>query len=265
MTLPTVTDLLAGCGALSAAVLYAAAAASLRRRRDRWPSLRQGSFLTGAAGLLIAAVVRFPLGGFAGHIVQHLIVGMIAPVLLVLGRPVTLALRALAGNPRRLLLRLLHGRAIGWVMFPPAAALLEVGGLWVLYRTRLLVLTEHHWWLHAVVHLHMLTAGLLFTASICQLDPVRRRYSFLMRAGTLVAAGAAHSILAKSLYVTAPPLTHFPVRDTGMGSELMYYGGDLLETSLALVIALQWYADTGRALARERRRTRPVPETSAGH
>lgn len=247
-------ELLAATAAVIAVLLYGSATTALRRRGDHWPVPRQACFVLGGTSLVVAALVPLPVGEFSGHMVRHLIVGMSAPLLLVLGRPVTLALRTLPSAPRRELVYLLHSRLAGWLVFPPLAAVLDVGGLWVLYRTSLFAATEHHAWLHAATHLHVLAAGLLFIASICQLDPLRRRRSLPFRAAVLVAAGAAHGILAKSLYIAAPPLIQLPVADTELGAELMYYGGDVVQMALAAVIALQWYAGTGRELARRRRR-----------
>ncbi|MEQ4608419.1 cytochrome c oxidase assembly protein [Streptomyces cavourensis] len=129
------------------------------------------------------------------------------------------------------------------------AALLDVGGLWLLYRSGLFAAMQHHAWLHAVVHLHVLTAGLLFTFAVCQLDAVRRRWSLAVRGMTLLAAGAAHAVLAKSLYAAAPPGTTFASADLHTGAQLMYYGGDLVEAGLAVVLAASWYRATGRAWA----------------
>ncbi len=107
---------------------------------------------------------------------------------------------------------------------------------------------RHEPWLSAAVHAHVLAAGLLFTFSVCQLDPVRRRWSLAVRGVTLLAAGAAHAVLAKSLYATAPPGAAFTTADLHTGAQIMYYGGDLVEAALAVVLAASWYAATGRAL-----------------
>jgi putative membrane protein len=125
-----------------------------------------------------------------------------------------------------------------------------VGGLWILYRTRLFASTHDHPWLHGLVHLHVLMAGVVFSASICRLDPMRHRSSFTARGATLVVAGTAHGVLAKSLWVTPPP--GFSATDLHAGAELMYYGGDVAEIALAVVMAAQWYAAGGRALRRSR-------------
>ncbi|WP_395575826.1 cytochrome c oxidase assembly protein [Streptomyces sp. BK79] len=260
--------LVTAAAALLAAVVYGAAASRLRRRGDTWPRWRDASFTAGSAGLAWAAAGSMPGGAFTAHMAQHLVVGMAAPLLFVLARPLTLTLRALApGGARRGLLALAHSRPVGWLTFPPLGALLDVGGLWLLYRSGLFAAMHHHPWLHAMVHLHVLAAGLLFTFAVCQLDAVRRRWSLTVRGMTLLAAGAAHAVLAKSLYAAAPPGTTFAAADLHTGAQLMYYGGDLVEAGIAVVLAISWYRVTGRALAvrgRVQARRSWAPGTPAG-
>ncbi|SDU63153.1 cytochrome c oxidase assembly protein [Prauserella endophytica] len=194
---------------------------------------------------------------------QHLVVAMIAPLLLVLARPLTLAQRALPPqSARRVLLALAHSRPVTWLVFPPLAALLDIGGLWLLYRTPLLAATHHQPLIHAAVQVHVVLAGLLFTFAICQLDPLRHRWNLAWRGLTLLAAGAGHAILAKTLYVARPPATTYSAVDLHTGAQLMYYGGDLVEIALAAVLAVQWYLATGRAHARLQRRQRRPPLTA---
>lgn len=240
--------------ALQAAVLYLAAAVRLRRRGDVWPRWRDASFTAGSACLAWAAVGSPPGGPFTAHMVRHLTVGMTAPLLFVLARPLTLALRALPpGAARGGLLSLAHSRAAGRLLFPPLAALLDAGGLWLLYRTDLFARSQEVAWLNAVVHAHVLAAGLLFTFSVCLLDPVRRRYGLAVRGTTLLAAGAAHAVLAKGLCATGPPGAGVAPADLRTGAQVMYYGGDLAEAALAVVLAGTWYAAAGRAHGRRRR------------
>ncbi|PGH52125.1 cytochrome c oxidase assembly protein [Streptomyces sp. Ru87] len=253
--------LVTAAAALLAAVVYGAAASRLRRRGDAWPRRRDASFAAGSGSLAWVAVGSLPGGAFTAHMAQHLIVGMAAPLLFVLARPLTLALRALApGTARRLLVALAHSRPAGWLVFPPLAALLDIGGLWLLYRSGLFAATQHHAWLHAVVHLHVLAAGLLFTFAVCQVDAVRRRWSLTVRGMTLLAAGAAHAVLAKALYAAGPPGTEVAAADLHTGAQVMYYGGDLVEVGLAVVLAASWYRTTGRVRAvRDRARARRRP------
>jgi putative membrane protein len=256
--------LLAVVIAVIAGAAYLGGAARLRRRGDAWPRRRQYLFLAGTVGLVIAVAFPPPVAEFTAHMIQHLVIGMAAPLLLVLGRPVTLALRVPPpGRIRDRALAVLHARPTAVLVWPPLAALLDAGGLWLLYRTRLFAAVDDRPWLHAAVHVHVFAAGLIFTASVCQLDPVRRRYPFSLRAATLVAVAAAHAVLAKSLWLAAPPDTGFATADVHAGAELMYYGGDLIEVALAAVLATGWYAATGRALLRTRRRAGGPPVRTA--
>ncbi|MCG3044448.1 cytochrome c oxidase assembly protein [Streptomyces fenghuangensis] len=254
---PGPAALLAAAASLLAVVCYLLAAARLRRRGDAWPYARDLCFASGGAALAAAAVLTPPGGPFTAHMVRHLVVGMAAPLLLVLARPLTLALRALRpGRMRRALPAAAHSRPAAWLVFPPLAALLDVGGLWVLYRTPLWAASHDRPLLQAAVHFHVLAAGLLFTFAVCRLDPVRRRWGLPWRGAALLGAGAAHAVLAKSLYAAAPYGTAFAPADLRTGALLMYYGGDLVELALAVVLAVQWYAAGGRSLARARRRLR---------
>ncbi len=239
---------------LLAAVLYVVGATRLLSRGDVWPARRRLSFVSGCVVLGVAAVAPLPGAPFTAHMVRHLLLGMIAPVLLVVGRPGTLLLRAVSGTARRMLARAARSVPAAAAMLPPVAAAFDVGGLWLLYRTPLFAATQTRPWLATVLQLHVLTWGLLFTAAVCQLDPVPHRYGLGLRAGTLVAAGGAHSVLAKILWAAAPPHTWVQVGDLHLGAQVMYYGGDAIEIALAAVIAGQWYAAGGRELRRLRRR-----------
>ncbi|UNO38811.1 cytochrome c oxidase assembly protein [Streptomyces sp. MST-110588] len=253
---PGLFEVVLASAALTAVAGYLLAAARLRRRGDAWPRARDAAFTTGGTALAAAVTLTLPGGPFTAHMAQHLVVGMAAPLLLVLARPLTLLLRTVGPGPaRRGLLAVARSRSAAWLVFPPLAALLDVGGLWVLYRTPLLAATHHRPVLHALVHTHVLAAGLLFSFAVCRLDPLRHRWSTAWRGTTLLAAGAAHAVLAKTLYLTPPPGTAFGLTDLHTGAKLMYYGGDLVELALAAALAVQWYTSTGRAWARDRART----------
>ncbi|GAA0950708.1 cytochrome c oxidase assembly protein [Actinocorallia libanotica] len=240
-------------------VVYLAAANRLRRRRDAWPWPRDLSFAAGGVAVAAVTVAPLPGGEFTAHMLQHLVIGMAGPLLLILARPVTLLLRTLPpGRTRRVLLAVVQSRIAAVLVFPPVAALIGVGGLWLMYRTPLLAFAHGRPLLEALLHLRVFAAGMLFTTALCRLDPMRHRYSLALRAGTLVVASAAHSVLAKSLWAAPPPGLAFTAADLQAGARLMYYGGDLVEVGLALVIVLGWYAESGRALQRERRRSDAV-------
>jgi putative membrane protein len=250
-------DWAAAAIALIVVGLYLVASVRLRRRGDGWPRWRDACCAAAGAALVIAALMPLPGGDFTAHMVRHLITGMAAPLLLVLSRPLTLGLRALPpGAARRAVLAVAHSGAAAWLVFPPLAAAADVGGLWLLYRTRLFAVIHDRPGLQALVHVHVLVAGILFSAAVCQLDPVRRRHGLAVRASTLVAACAAHAVLARTLWAAPPPGTRFAPADLHSGAMVMYYGGDLIEVALAAVLALRWYALAGRVTYARRRPTR---------
>lgn len=207
-----------------------------------WPWWRTAFWLTGLAGVAVALVG--PLGeaartGFTAHMAGHLLLGMIGPLLLVLAAPVSLALRALPVAGARRLSRVLRGWPVRVVSHPVAAALLNAGGLWLLYTTGLFHLMHSSVWIHALVHGHVLVAGVVFTASIISPDPLAHRASLRVRAGVLVVFIAAHSILGKWLY--AHPPHGVDAGDAQVGAQLMYYGGDVIDVLLLVLLFLGWY------------------------
>ncbi|MFF5255421.1 cytochrome c oxidase assembly protein [Streptomyces leeuwenhoekii] len=245
--------------ALLACAAYTAAAARLRRRGDAWPWWRQACCWL--AGTVFVAGAALPwqtwLPPFTGHMAAHLAAGMVAPLPAVLARPVTLALRALPVPGRRALLAVLHSRPAAVLAFPPVAAALDIGGLWLLYRAPVPPQWHHSPWLYV----HLFAAGWLFTFAVLAVDPLRHRTGLALRAGTLLAAAAAHAVLAKTLWAAGPPGTGYAPADLHRAAPLMYYGGDAVEIALAVVLACQWYRAQGRALAR---RSRPARRHGPG-
>ncbi|MFF1306330.1 cytochrome c oxidase assembly protein [Streptomyces sp. NPDC058307] len=254
---PGPAELVVSAAVLLATVGYLTAAGRLRRRGDSWPLARDVSFAAGGLGT-VWALLGEPWGGpFTQHVVRHLVVGMAAPLLFVAAHPLTLALRALSpGAVRRRLVAFAHSGAVGLLLFPPLAAVLDVGGVWLLYRTELFAATAHRPLLHSAVQVHMAAAGVLFTFAVCGLDPMRRRWSLAVRGATVLAAGTAHAVLARTLYSRPPPGTAFTTADLHIGARWMYYGGDLVEAGLAVLMGVAWYAGAWRARARRLRRGR---------
>lgn len=233
-----------GGGLLLFLVLYAVAVRAGRRRGRTWSDLRT---LSAAAGAVAGVVAVGPLGvlghhDFMAHMGGHLLLGMLAPLLLVLSAPVTVALRGLPVGAARRLSRVLSTPYVRVVSHPVVAGLLNIGGLWLLYTTPL------HAWMHAsavghlVVHLHVLLAGWVFTAAVLQVDPAPHPHGHPLRAGVLVAFLALHAILSKHIY--AHPPAGVGTAEAQAWAQLMYYGGDWIDLVLIAVFCLDWYRRT---------------------
>lgn len=230
--------LLLALPALAALALALGAVAGERRRDRPWPPRR---LLLLVAGVLV--VVASGVGPFVqwahvdprGAVASHLVLGMLAPLLLVLSAPVTLALRALDVVPARRLSRLLRSRPMRAVAHPVPALLLSTGSLWLVHAAGLMEAAHADPLLHALLGLHFLLSGCLLTAALVGVDPSPHRAQFPLRLLVLFASIAAHSLLATVVYAEA-------VDEAGrQAALLLYYGGDLLEIALATVLCAQQF------------------------
>jgi putative membrane protein len=223
-------------------------AVPLAGRGRRWPWYRTASWLSGTAAVLVATVGPLEAAAdtsFVAHAVAHVLLGMLAPLLLVLGAPVTVALRALPVSAGRRLSRLLTGRPLRWLTEPAVALVLAVGGLWLLYLTPLYALSREHPGLHLLVHLHLVAAGYLLATALVGVDPAPHRRSPGHRSVVLVAAVAGHDILAKYLYGHPPEGVGSAAAQ--LGSMVMYYAGDAVEVATMVLLCARWSRRTVRS------------------
>jgi putative membrane protein len=243
-----------------AAVAYGWAVLRLTRRGDRWPPGRSLS-AAAAAAVLVAALLP-PLDDvmdFRVHVVQHLMLAMVAPLGLVLSAPVTLALRTLPRAGRRGLLAALHRPVAQALAFAPVVLLLDVGGMYAYYLTPLFAATHDHPVLHAVVHAHMVLAGCLLSWYLVGIDPAPARRSVRGRLVVLFIAAGSHDLLAKLLYARGLPAGGGTSEQVRAGAQIMFYGGDVIEIILAVLLLASWYARGGRLIAHQHRRTTSSP------
>lgn len=220
-------------------VAYAVAAA----RDPAWRVRRSTSFALGIALVVVAMappVVHWAHEDLRGHMVQHLLLGMYAPVALVLGAPILLLLRSLPAAAGRRVVRLLYTRPVRFLVHPVTAAFLDVGGMYVLYLTPLFAASLGDPAMHALVHVHFVVSGCLFTWAMIGPDPAPRRPGFRTRVVVLGLAMAAHAILAKLMYGYGFPRLPQGAGGVEAAAMLMYYGGDLAELAIAAALFAAW-------------------------
>jgi putative membrane protein len=265
---PLIADPLVASLLAVVAAAYMLAGARLAGRGTRWPFARTVAFLGGQ--LAIAVALASPLAvedeRFPIHVIQHLLLGMVAPLLLVLSAPVTLLLRALPRPYRQRAARLLHYPPLRRLSHPLVGAALSIGAMYALYLTPLYAATLRHPPLHLLMHAHFLLAGYLFSWAVVGLDPIPHRASLPTRAVVLVLALGAHGTLAKLLYADGASVAGLQaavvsVRDWRLGTQIMWYGGDVVDVALVFAFFLQWYIAGGRRLARARH-ARPAPSVT---
>lgn len=231
-------------------VAYLGAAYVQRRANRYWSGWRIVAFTAGT--LLLAIAISPPLVEWAhhdlrGHMVQHLLIGMLAPLGLVLAAPMTLLLRTLTVPSARRVTAALRSRPIHVLTHPVTALLLNIGGMYVLYATPLYAASFDAPVLHYLIYLHFFAAGYLFCwAILAGPDPAPRPPSMAFRLGVLFVAMASHATLGKLMYgYLWPPNTHHSVEEIRTAAQIMYYGGDFAEVLLAIALFAMWYRAGG--------------------
>ncbi|MCX6462619.1 MAG: cytochrome c oxidase assembly protein [Pseudonocardiales bacterium] len=269
-------DLLFGTAAIVLAVLYVVGVRRLRARGDTWPVGRTVGWLAGCAVLLFATssgVGRYGPAMFSVHMAEHMLLAMLVPILLVLGAPVTLALRALrpAGRdrppgPREWILAGVHSPAARLLSHPLVTLPLFVGSYYALYFSGLFpaALPEHG--AHLLMNLHFVLTGLLFFWPLIGVDPAPRRLPPVARLGVMLVSVPFHAFFGVALmsYSTviggefyralALPWVPDALEDQRLGGGLAWASGELPLLIVVAVLLVQWARHDERSARRDDRR-----------
>ncbi|MCL3819166.1 cytochrome c oxidase assembly protein [Aeromicrobium wangtongii] len=252
--------------------LYLRGVWAMHRRGDKWPVGRTISWLLG-----MVAVAWATFGGlgeyshvlFSAHMASHMLLSMVAPIFLVLGAPMTLALRTLPGprhpgdiSPRAMLLSFLHSRFSRFVTHPLFGPVLFVGSLYGLYFTGLFETLMSNHWGHAIMEIHFLAVGLLFYYVLIGIDPSPRALAPIARFGALLVTLPFHAFFAVALMSSNVvfALDYWKALDRPYRTDLLadqYLGGGMAwatgEVPLLLVmiaILFQWFRSDAREAKR---------------
>lgn len=269
-------DLIFGSGAIAAAVLYLFAVRRLRRRGDNWATGRVVAWVSGCAVVLVATssgIGRYAPAMFSVHMGSHMLLSMLAPILLVLGAPVTLALRALppAGRdappgPREWLLTAVHSPLARVLAHPVVALGLFVGSFYGLYFSGLFdtALTSH--WAHLAMNAHFLLVGTLFFWLIVGVDPAPRRWPPVGRLAMLfasipfhaffgIALMSSHTVIGEGFYrALALPWVPDLLADQRLGGGLAWASGEVPMLVVLVAVIVQWARLDERSARRADRR-----------
>jgi cytochrome c oxidase assembly factor CtaG len=262
---------LVGCVLLL--VLYGWGVLRLRLRGDRWPVGRTLAFTVGVLTVGVTMCTRlndYGMVQFSVHMVQHMILSMLSPILLLLGAPVTLALRALptAGRgrtgPRELLVKLLHSRYMRIVTHPAFTIPLFVASLYALYFTPLFDTLMGSKVGHIAMMVHFLAVGLLFFWPIMGVDPGPHRPGYVMRMLELFAGMPFHAFFGIALMMASEPMvTTFkhpaaslgldPLEDQTMAGGIAWAFSEIPSVIVLVALLFQWYTSEQRQARRSDR------------
>jgi cytochrome c oxidase assembly factor CtaG len=267
-------------GLLATAIAYLQARRRLVAGGVAWPARRTAYFLSGIGALalaLLSPVEAYDTVLFSVHVVQHMLLTMVAAPLLALGAPITLALRVARGSTRRRMVRVLHSPPLRVAGHPLVAWVLFTLTLYGLYFSPLFDLTLRQPLVHDLVHLHFIAVGLLFWWPLVGLDPSRWRLPHIARLLFVFLMVPFHAFLGVAIMnsgrVLAPALESFqrswgptPLADQQAGGAILWGAGDLIALTAVLGILISWasYEEKvvavreDRRLARERAAGRPA-------
>ena len=240
---------------------YVAGVVRLRSRGDSWPIHRTVFWV---AGMLLLFYVTN--GGvnvyerflFSQHMLAHMTLGMMIPVLLVPGAPITLALRAIAKRTdgsrgaREWIMLAVHSKPFAVLGNPLVAAGLFAGSLWLFYYTPLFrwATTDHigHQWMIV----HFLLTGYLFVQALIGVDPSPARPPYPIRLLILLATMAFHAFFGLAILSSTGLLLAdwygamgwdtglTALEDQRIGGGIAWSVGELPTVTLAIVVAIMW-------------------------
>lgn len=265
-------DLLFGTAAIVGAVVYLAGVYRLRRRGDAWPVGRTFAWLLGCAVLLFttsSGLGRYMPAMFSVHMIAHMLLSMLVPVLLVLGAPVTLALRALptAGRgsppgPREWLLAALHSRVSQFLTHPIVATVLFVAGFYGLYFGGIFDAAVSNHAAHILMNVHFLLSGYLFYWVVIGVDPTPRPVPHLVKIGMVFASLPLHAffgvvlmgmknVLGESFYRSLQLPWHTDLLgDQHLGGAIAWAAGEVPLVIVMLALLIQWRRSDQRTAKR---------------
>lgn len=251
-------------GILGAGSLYAA---GLIRVRRAGRAVERGAAMAFFAGLgvlvlaLMSPVDAYADVSFTVHMAQHLLLTLLAPPLLALGAPVTLALRAMSPPAARRLTRVMRGRVVAFLALPVVGWLLFVGVPYAIHFSPLFDAALRSRPIHALEHTLWITAALIYWWPIVGRDPTPHPMRYPTRLLSLFLAMPAMSFLAVAIYLAKAPLyatyaaLPAPWGPGALASQqdaavLMWLAGSLGMMAAMLIVAVAWKRDDE---ARQRR------------
>jgi cytochrome c oxidase assembly factor CtaG/putative copper export protein len=242
-----------------AVFFYLAGVWRLKKRGDSWPVLRTVLWVAGMALLFYitnGGVNLYEKYLFSAHMLAHMTLGMMVPVLLVPAAPITLALRAIrkrddgSRGVREWLMIATHSKYFGFLSNPIVSAVLFVASLWIFYYSPLFrwATTDHigHQWMI----IHFLLTGYLFVNSLIGVDPSPHRAPYPLRLLVLLATMAFHAFFGLSLMTgTGLLLADWygsmgwgikAIEDQQAGGGIAWSVGEIPTVALAIAVAIMW-------------------------
>lgn len=252
--------------------LYIRGVVILSKHGVKWPIGRTISFALGIAAIDYATSGGLGLYShfaFSFHMMAHMILGMVAPIGIILGAPITLALRVFpAGRDENergmkgLLVAILHSKPLAVLTHPIVALAFFDGSLFIMYFTSLFgnLMTGHSG--HLLMNIHFVLAGMLFFHVIVGIDPNPRKVPYLVRIIVLFAAMSIHAFFSIAIMSSSTLLDggYFAslqrpwftdlIADQKLGGSIGWAMGEIPIVIALIATFIQWVRDDAREAKR---------------
>jgi putative copper resistance protein D len=230
---------------------------------------RTVSWAAGVGVLVFAldsGIERYDTTLFSVHMVQHLLLTLIAPILLLYAGPITMLLQASSPETRkRLILPILHSRVVRFLSFPVVSWLLFAVVMWASHFSPLFDVSLENEWVHRVEHGLYLFAALLFWWPVVGPDPSPWRMAPAVKVLYVGLQMPQNTFLALAIYMASVPLySHYvttvrswgptPLADQQMAGGIMWLAGDFAFITAVILLVLAWMRDEDRRAITEDRR-----------
>ena len=236
---------------LAATYLTGVGLVGVRAPHARWPLRRTAAFFAGLAVCAYAtngAIAVYDEALFSAHMVGHLALVMLAPALLVAGRPLTLALAAVTPERRSRLQNVLQGRVISLVTAPPVVLACYIVAIVGSHLTGLMNTIMRVTWAGQLEHLVYVLVGCQFFVLVLGAEPIRWRLGAPARWLLLAIAMAVDTFTGVILLqatspiamLSAPGLSVGALSDTHTGGAIMWFGGDAIMAAVMITLVVGW-------------------------
>jgi putative copper resistance protein D len=260
---------------VAAIVLYLLGVRRLRRRGDKWPLGRTITWILGCVVVILttsSALGPYASASFSMHMIFHMSLNMLGPLLLVMGGPITLALRATPATnatrpagPHEWINTMLHW-SLTRKLYNPLLVFVEfVGSYYLIYFTPIFDWAMRYHWAHQLMNLHFLIVGYLFYGLVTGVDRPPRPLPYIGKLGLVLAAMPFHaffgvivmtdqSIIADQLYrYLRVPWMHNLHSDQVLAGGIAWAAGELPLIVVVVALITQWSRQDQKEAAQQDR------------
>ncbi len=238
--------------------LYGVGVRRLARRGRPWPLWHTAVFVVGMVAMWVAVgsgLAAYDDVNVSMHVIQHVLLMMVAPPLIALGKPVTLATQAANRANQVRILKVVHSRVVGVLTFPVVAWFLYYGTMYVFFMTGVYPYSVAHPLFHDGTHLWFFAVGYLYWHPLVGLDPARWRWPPLVRAVSLFMGMPFEVFLGIALTQLPTPLAPInTLANTHQAGDTFWILAMVTTGGWLAVVLFQWFRQLERETVREDRR-----------